>query len=88
LQVLQEPGRSAQTKSYMWVFLGGPSGRPAVEYHYALTRGGQVARDYLEGYRGVVQTDGYQGYDFVDHALAMVHAGCWAHVRRKFMEAL
>ncbi|WP_459943344.1 IS66 family transposase, partial [Deferrisoma palaeochoriense] len=52
LQVLQEPGRSAQTKSYIWVFLGGPSGRPAVEYHYAPTRGGQVARDYLEGYRG------------------------------------
>ncbi len=87
LQVLKEPGRAAQTKSYMWVFLGGPAGRPAVEYHYDPTREGRVAREYLRGYRGVVQTDGYQGYDFLDHQPDITHAGCWAHVRRKFVEA-
>ncbi|WP_025322996.1 IS66 family transposase [Deferrisoma camini] len=87
LQVLQEPGRSAQTKSYMWVFLGGPPGRPAVEYHYAPTRESRVAREYLRGYRGVVQTDGYQGYDFLDHEPDITHAGCMAHSRRRFVEA-
>lgn len=87
VQVLKEPGRSAQTKSYMWVFLGGPPGRPAVEYHYDPTREGRVAREYLKGYEGCVQTDGYQGYDFLDHQPGVIHAGCWAHVRRKFVDA-
>ncbi|NOY46327.1 MAG: IS66 family transposase [Deltaproteobacteria bacterium] len=87
VQVLQEPGRTAQTKSYMWVFLGGPLGRPAVEYQYHRTREGRVAREYLRGYEGCVQTDGYTGYDFLDHQPGVTHAGCWAHVRRKFVEA-
>jgi len=32
VQVLDEPRRAAQTKSYMWVFHGGPPERPAIEY--------------------------------------------------------
>ena len=86
VQVLDEPGRAAQTKSYMWVFRGGPPERPAIEYRYHPTRAGEVAKDYLQGYRGIVQTDGYQGYDFLDRQPGVVHAGCWAHARRKFVE--
>lgn len=86
VQVLDEPGRAAQTQSYMWVFRGGPPERPAIEYRYHPTRSGQVAKDYLQAYQGVVQTDGYAGYDFLDHQPGVVHAGCWAHVRRKFVE--
>jgi transposase len=86
VQVLDEPGRAAQTKSYMWVFRGGPPDRPAIEYRYHPTRSGQVAKDYLQGYQGLVQTDGYAGYDFLEHQPGVVHAGCWAHARRKFVE--
>jgi transposase len=42
----------------------------------------------LKFYQGVVQTDGYVGYNFIDQSSNMEHAGCWAHSRRKFMEIL
>ena len=88
LQVLKEPGRAATTKSYMWLFRGGPRGRPVVVYQYHPSRGQEVAARYLEGYEGVVQTDGYAGYDFLDKWPKVVHAGCWAHARRKFADVV
>ncbi|MBT4484626.1 MAG: transposase [Desulfobacterales bacterium] len=33
-------------------------------------------------YQDVVQTDGYPGYDFIDHTPEKEHVGCWAHARR------
>lgn len=88
VQVLQENGRAPSTKSYMWVCRGGPPDKPGLLYHYAPSRAGQVAAELLATYRGVVQTDGYAGYDFLDIAKDVSHAGCWAHVRRKFTEAV
>ncbi len=88
LQVLKEKGRSPNTKSYMWVMRGGTSEKPAVYFHYSPTRASSVAVDLLKSYRGVVQTDGYVGYDFIDPSPNMEHTGCWAHSRRKFMEIL
>ncbi len=41
----------------------------------------------LGDYQGVVQTDGYNGYDFLDSKDGVVHVGCWAHARRKFVDA-
>jgi transposase len=87
VQVLDEPDRPATSKSYMWVFHGGPPGRPAVEYRYHPTRAGQVAADYLATYQGCVQTDGFSGYGFLDTQPGVTHVGCWAHARRKFVEA-
>ncbi|BCL61591.1 IS66 family transposase [Desulfomarina profundi] len=87
VQVLKEPGRSPTTKSYMWVCRGGAPVRPGLLYHYAPNRSSDVARDLLRGYRGVVQSDGYKGYDFLDTESKIVHAACWAHARRKFTDA-
>jgi len=87
VQVLDEPDRPATAKSYMWVFHGGPPDRPAVEYRYHPTRAGKVASDYLDGYQGCVQTDGFSGYGFLDTQPGVTPAGCWAHARRKFVEA-
>jgi transposase len=70
----------------MWVFYGGAHGQPAIEYQYHPTRAGRVAADYLAGYEGYVQTDGFSGYDFLDAQPGVVHAGCWAHARRKFVD--
>jgi transposase len=70
----------------MWVFHGGPPDRPAVEYQYYPTRAGKVAADYLSGYKGCVQTDGFSGYGFLDTQPGITHVGCWAHARRKFVE--
>lgn len=87
VQVLDEPGRAATTKSYMWVCRGGSPGNPGILYHYAPSRSSAVAKALLGDYEGVVQTDGYGGYDFLDQHPKIVHAGCLAHVRRKFDEA-
>jgi len=87
VQVLKEPGRSASNTSYMWIFRGGRIATPSLYFHYHQTRAGKVPVNFLEGYRGVVQTDGYAAYDFLDNKHDVAHLGCWAHARRKFMEA-
>lgn len=87
VQVLAEPGRSPTTKSYMWIFRGGDPQKPSLIYQYHPTRSGGVASTFLREYQGVVQTDGYAGYNFLDIRDEIDHLGCWAHVRRKFMDA-
>jgi transposase len=87
VQVLKEPGRAADSKSYMWVFRGGLPDKPLLYFHYDPSRERKVAKTFLEKYEGIVQTDGYKAYDFLDAKSGVVHLGCWAHARRKFMDA-
>lgn len=87
-QVLCEPERQVDSKSYMWVMRGGPPGNDGVVYHYAENRSGSVALDLLKNYQGYVQTDGYSAYDFLDRRDGIIHIACWAHARRKFLEVL
>jgi transposase len=87
LQVLKEPGALPTSNSYMWVFRGGNPRAPSFYFHYHQTRVGDVAATFLDGYQGVVQTDGYVGYDFLDHKKEITHIGCWAHARRYFVDA-
>lgn len=89
VQVLNEPGRANTTKSYMWVFRGGisPPGSVVV-FDYRPTRSAEdILKEYLTEYTGHVQTDGYIGYERLSE-LSVTHAGCWAHVRRKFVEVV
>jgi transposase len=89
LQVLNEPGRANTTKSYMWVFRGGPPDKPAVLFRYSQTRSGEVPREVLAGYSGYCQTDAFSGYDALEVAcpgIALV--GCFAHVRRNFVKII
>jgi transposase len=88
VQVMKEEGRLNTAKSYMWIFMGGDQERPALIYRYNPTRSGDVASEYLKGYKGYVQTDGYAGYDFLDKGEGIIHVGCWAHARRKFVEVI
>jgi transposase len=85
-QVLNEPGRSNTTKSYVWVFCGGPLNAPVALYQYHPTRSGQLALDLLNGYQGYIQTDGYSGYDHLSTDPSIEHLGCLVHARRKFVE--
>lgn len=87
VQVMGEPGRPNTSKSFMWVFLGGSPGQPVVEYQYHPTRSGTIPLEVLRGYRGYIQTDGYDGYSELGSQPGIVHVGCWAHARRKFFEA-
>ncbi len=86
VQVLNEPGRSATQKSYMWVYRGGFLEKPIVIFEYHPSRSGDIAKLFLNDYQGIVQTDGYKGYDFLDNWLDIIHVACWAHARRKFMD--
>lgn len=87
LQVLEEPGRAATTKSSMWVFVGGRPEARMIEFRYHPTRSGTVPMQYLgEEYQGRVQTDGYIGYEELGRQPRIEHLGCWAHVRRKFVD--
>ena len=88
VQVLKEPGKSAQSKSYLWLARGGPPDTPVILYDYDPGRGADVPLRLLEGFQGYLQTDGYAGYHAVVCAHQLTHVGCWAHARRKFDEAL
>lgn len=87
VQVLQEPDKAATSKSYMWVRVGGPPTQPVRLFHYAASRSGDVARDLMTGYQGYLQTDDYGGYNRVAAESGITQLGCWAHARRKFIEA-
>lgn len=88
VQVLKEPGKQATTQSYMWVQKGGPPESPVILFNYSSSRSQMVAEQLLEGYQGFLQTDGYTAYANVCAKQKLRHLGCWAHVRRKFDEAL
>ena len=88
VQVMGEEGREDTQKSYMWLSRGGPPGKTVVLYEYRRTRAGEHAKKLLEGYSGYLQTDGYDGYDSAVKGMpGIIHAGCFAHVRRRFYEA-
>jgi len=88
VQVLKESGKSAQSKSYLWLQRGGPPDQPIVLYDYDPSRSQSVPSRLLEGYAGYLQTDGYSGYNAVVSNNRLIHLGCMAHARRKFSEAV
>lgn len=95
VQVLKEPGRTAQAKSYMWVQMTEVSGAdgtgpPIRLFGYSPSRSTHSARALYEGMRpgGVLMSDGYEPYAAIAGQHGLVHLGCWAHCRRYFHEAL
>ena len=86
VQVLKEEGRRAQSQSFMWLFRSGEDSLPAIVlYGYSPTRSGSHAKEFLEGYRGYLETDGYQGYNGLPD---IKRCSCWAHIRRYFIDAV
>jgi len=89
VQVLDEPGKLATSKSYMWVrgrkYPGAP---PIIIFEYDPSRAGCVADRMFVNYKGYLQIDGYAGYNGVCKQPDVIRCGCMAHVRRKFFEAL
>ncbi len=86
LQVLKEPGRRAETQSYMWVFRSGEFDKEQIVlFHYSRTRAGETAKEFLEGFHGYLMTDGYGGYNKLKDC---IRTSCWAHVRRYLIDAI
>ena len=87
VQVMNEPGRSNTSQSYMWVFLGNDPMHQTVLYCYHATRNGQ-ALEFLKEHKGYIQSDGYAGYNELGSSADITHVGCLAHIRRKFMDVV
>ena len=86
VQVLKEPGRSTETDSFMWLFRSGEDGLPPILlYHYTETRARYNAEEFLRGFSGYLETDGYQGYENLP---GVRRCCCYAHVRRYFYDAI
>jgi len=88
VQVLKEPGKQAQSKSYIWLQRGGPPDKPVVLYDYDPGRSADVPKRLLGDFKGYLQADAYAGYNAVVAANGLARLGCMAHARRKFTDAI
>ena len=88
VQVLKEKDRSPTSNSYMWVQTGGPPDKPVVLYDYDPSRSAKVPVRLLEGFKGYLMTDGYAGYNEIERTQGVERLACWAHVRRRFVDAV
>lgn len=87
LQVLKEPGKTAQSKSYMWLYrTSGDVKHQIVLYDYQPDRKHTHPEEFLKGFSGYLHADGYDGYHKLPDNIIVV--GCWAHLRRKLFDAL
>jgi transposase len=84
VEVQRHDGRGQNHQAYLWQY-GQPGG--SVVFDFQLGRGRDGPKQFLAGYNGLLQTDGYAAYEQVGGP-AMVQAACWAHARRKFVDAL
>ena len=75
-QVLKEPGKRAQSQSYLWVMRGGTPSHPLLYYEYDPSRSGEVPKRLLRGFKGFLQTDGYEGYTALGNEPGIAHVGC------------
>jgi transposase len=85
-KVLESDKPGSLHQGYMWAFYLPHCKSPYFEYHPG--RGSSALGTLLSGKTQVVQSDGYSVYEIFDKLKGKVHIGCWAHVRRKFVEAL
>lgn len=94
LQVLKEPGRAAQSKSWLWAqsteYSGSDGCGPPIRlYTYTPQRSAQAAAGVWAGMRqgAVLMSDGYEVYNEIAQTQQLTHLACWAHCRRYWMEA-
>ena len=77
-------GRGENHQAYLWQY-GKPGGETV--FDFCLGRGREGPRKFLGKWEGILQTDGYSAYDDIGGP-KLVHVGCWAHARRKFVDAV
>ena len=84
------PGRGTTKTGRVWTYVrddrpAGSADPPAVLFRYSPDRKGERPRQHLSAFRGVLQADGYAGFDRL-YGESIQEAACWAHVRRKFYD--
>jgi len=87
LQVLKEPGKKAQSKSYLWMYrTGRDSPFQSVVCEYQPDRKASHVAEFLSDYKGYIHTDGYSAYHNLPIEITVV--GCHSHARRRFFDAV
>ena len=86
IQVLKEEGRSPTSDSQMWVYASSKRSNTQIRiFEYRDSRAGKCAVEFLGDYHGALISDGWSAYNKVTD---VVRAGCWAHMQRKWREAM
>lgn len=84
LQVLREPGRAAETKSYVYCMRGGPPGKSVVLYAYNNKLHKIFIQDWYAGYQGYLHVDGDNFFELIGASAGINLVNCNSHARRKF----
>jgi hypothetical protein len=82
--VQMHDGRGKNRQAYLWQY-SRPNG--SVVFDFRLGREREGPKRFLGNFEGILQSDGYGAYESSGRA-GIVHAGCWAHARRKFFDAV
>lgn len=85
LKVIDANGKDSKSKKYMWLYKSAGSKSPIILYDYQKTRASSCPKDFLKGFSGYLQTDGYTGYNRVENIKRIY---CLAHIRRKYHEII
>ncbi len=75
-------------EGYMWAYHSCDKEKRFILFEFTLTRAGEHPARHLTDYQGLLQTDGYSGYNGLRNRTEMTHFGCWDHARRKFAEVV
>lgn len=85
VKVIDAKGNDSKAKKYMWLYKSGGCKSPIILYDYQRTRSSSCPKNFLKGFSGFLQTDGYTGYNKVENVKRFY---CLAHIRRKFYEII
>jgi transposase len=85
ITVLDPSHANGSRRGFLWAYVGD---RDEVVFEFTSGRGREGPRSFLGDYCGTLQVDAYAGYDAIFHAGRVSQAGCWAHARRRFFDAL
>lgn len=77
-----------EKKGYMWVYHSCDKENRFIVFEFSLTRGSEVVDQRLQHYQGILQTDGYSGYNGMRQQAGVIAMGCWDHARRKFVDVI
>jgi transposase len=85
VDVQTHDGRGTNHQAYLWQY-GTPGG--ATVFDFRMSRGREGPAHFLDKFEGILQTDAYAAYDRGVGGVNIVHACCWAHARRRFVDAV
>ena len=85
VKVIDSKGKESKSKHYMWVYVSDEEESSIILYDYQKTRSSSCPVNFLKGFSGYLQTDGYSGYNKVEHVKRLY---CLAHIRRKFFDII